>query len=133
MARDLFRMWSDHLSLKHLHADLREEIQDMLNYLDLDMLRRQSTTIVRLTVVTMMSILGTVTTGVLGMNVFAEAESHWLYKLGLVAFALAGTTLITYVVLRRSLSLARFLETVADTRCTLRRQWNAFKAIFWER
>ena len=47
------------------------------------MLRRQSTTIVRLTVVTMMSILGTVTTGVLGMNVFAEAESHWLYKLGL--------------------------------------------------
>jgi hypothetical protein len=133
MARDLFRMWSDHLSLKHLHADLREEIQDMLNYLDSDMLRRQSATIVRLTVVTMMSILGTVTTGVLGMNVFAEAESHWLYKLGLVAFALAGTTLITYVVLRRSLSLARFLETIADTRCTLRRQWNAFKAVFWER
>ena len=133
MARDLFRMWSDHLSLKRLHADLREEIQDMLNYLDSDMLRRQSTTIVRLTVVTMMSILGTVTTGVLGMNVFAEAEKHWLYKLALVALALVGTTLITYAVLRRSQPLARFFEAVADTRSTLRRQWRTFWAIFWER
>jgi hypothetical protein len=41
MARDLFRMWSDHLSLKRLHADLREELQDMLNYLDSDRCRRE--------------------------------------------------------------------------------------------
>jgi hypothetical protein len=133
MARDLFRMWFDHLALKRLHADLREEIQDMLNYLDSDMLRRQSSTIVRLTVVTMMSILGTVTTGVLGMNVFAEADKHWLYKLVLVALVLAGTAFITYAVLRRSQAVARFLETVADSRSSLRRQWNAFLAIIWER
>lgn len=133
MARDLFRLWSDHLSLKRLHADLREEIQDMLNYLDSDMLRRQSTTIVRLTVVTMMSILGTVTTGVLGMNIFAEAETHWLNKVAIVAFVLIGTTLLTYVVLRRSQPIARFLEAVADTRSSLRRQWRAFWGIFWDR
>ncbi len=75
----------------------------------------------------------TVTTGVLGMNVFAEADSHWLYKLGLVVCALVGTTLITYLVLRRSQPLARFLEAIADSRCTLQRQWRAFKAVLWER
>jgi hypothetical protein len=97
------------------------------------MLRRQSTTIVRLTVVTMMSILGTVTTGVLGMNVFAEADSHWLFRLALVTVVLISTTLLTYAVLRRSQPLARFLEAVADTRSTLHRQWSAFWAVFWDR
>ena len=133
MAHDLFHMWSHNLSLNKLHADLREELQDMLNYLDSDMMRRQSTAIVRLTVVTVMSILGTVTTGVLGMNVFDEAAKPWHYRLSLVALALIGTIFITYIVLRRSQPLAHFFETVADTRVTLRRQLNALRAVFWER
>ena len=89
MAHDLFHMWSHNLSLNKLHADLREELQDMLNYLDSDMMRRQSTAIVRLTVVTVMSILGTVTTGVLGMNVFDEAAKPWHYRLSLVALLIS--------------------------------------------
>jgi Mg2+ and Co2+ transporter CorA len=97
------------------------------------MMRRQSTAIVRLTVVTVMSILGTVTTGVLGMNVFDEAAKPWHYRMALVIFSLVGTSFITYIVLRRSQSLAHFFESVADTRVTLRRQWNALKAVFWER
>ena len=133
MAHDLFHMWSHNLSLNKLHADLREELQDMLNYLDSDMMRRQSTAIVRLTVVTVMSILGTVTTGVLGMNVFDEAAKPWHYRMALVIFSLVGTSFITYIVLRRSQSLAHFFESVADTRVTLRRQWNALRAVFWER
>jgi len=133
MAHDLFHMWSHNLSLNKLHADLREELQDMLNYLDSDMMRRQSTAIVRLTVVTVMSILGTVTTGVLGMNVFDEAAQPWHYRLTLVILSLVGTSFITYIVLRRSQSLAHFFESVADTRVTLRRQWNALRAVFWER
>ena len=81
MVRDLFRMWSEHLTLKSLYAGLRDEIGDMMEYLDSDMLRRQSTTIVRLTVVTMLSILGTVSTGFLGMNLFAMAEQPAWFQL----------------------------------------------------
>lgn len=130
VARDLFRLWVEHLSLKRLYADVREQISDMINYLDSDMLRRQSTTIVRLTVVTMMSILGTVTTGFLGMNLFAHAEEDSLTKLGIFSVVLVGITLLTYLVLRRSQALARFLESVADTRSSLRDQWRVFLNVF---
>jgi Mg2+ and Co2+ transporter CorA len=130
MARDLFRLWVEHLSLQRLYANVREQISDMSNYLDSDMLRRQSSTIVRLTVVTMMSILGTVTTGFLGMNLFAHAEQDSLTKLGIFSVVLVGITLLTYLVLRRSQALARFLESVADTRSTLRDQWRVFLNVF---
>ncbi|WP_210206799.1 CorA family divalent cation transporter [Rhodoplanes serenus] len=130
MARDLFHRWADHLALERLYADVRAQISDMSTYLDSDMLRRQSTTIVRLTVVTMMSILGTVTTGFLGMNLFAHAEEPSLTKLAIFSTVLAGITLMTYLVLRRSQALARFFESVADTRTTLGDQGRTLRDVF---
>ena len=68
VARDLFRLWSDHLATTRLYNDVREELRDMSEYLDSDLLRRSSATIVRLTVVAILSLIGTATTGFLGMN-----------------------------------------------------------------
>lgn len=135
MARDLFRMWSDHLSLKRLHADLREEIQDMLNYLKF----RHAAAAVDHDCATHRrhhdehSARHGDDRRAWNERIRQSGGADWLDKLGLVALALAGTTLITYVVLRRSQPVARFLEAVADTRSTLGRQWKAFMAIFWDR
>ena len=60
--------------LDALYRDIREELQDMGNFLDVDAMRRQNETVVRLTVVTTFGLIGTVCTGFLGMNLLAWAE-----------------------------------------------------------
>ena len=61
--------------LDPLYAEVKERIADMNSYLDADSLRRQANTVVRLTVVTIFGLIGTVTTGFLGMNLLAEADA----------------------------------------------------------
>lgn len=46
----------------------------MNNYLDSDSTRRQTNTVLRLTVVTILGLIGTVATGFLGMNLIAAAD-----------------------------------------------------------
>jgi len=53
----------------------------MSHYLDSDSLRRQANTVIRLTVVTTFGLIGTVTTGFLGMNLIAAADQPPLEKL----------------------------------------------------
>ena len=53
---------------------MRAEVEDMNEYLDTDSVRRQANTLLRLTVVTIFGLIGTVATGFLGMNLIAEAE-----------------------------------------------------------
>ena len=74
--RDLFRMQRMHLGNEDLYKELRNEIFDMVQYLDSDVLRRQSGTIHRLTAVTIVGLIGTIATGFLGMNLIAEAEAR---------------------------------------------------------
>ena len=73
--RALFAKCAQHLGLDPLYAEVKERIADMNNYLDADSLRRQANTVVRLTVVTIFGLIGTITTGFLGMNLLAEAEA----------------------------------------------------------
>ena len=72
--RALFQLCASHLGLDPLYDEVKERIDDMNSYLDADSLRRQANTVVRLTVVTIFGLIGTVTTGFLGMNLLAEAE-----------------------------------------------------------
>ena len=74
-ARALFRMSTAHLGTDALYAEVKERIADMSGYLEADSLRRQANTVVRLTVVTIFGLIGTVTTGFLGMNLLAEADA----------------------------------------------------------
>ena len=73
--RALWKMCLDHLEIEPLYAEVKERIDDMNGYLDADALRRQANTVVRLTVVTILGLIGTVTTGFLGMNLFAESDA----------------------------------------------------------
>jgi hypothetical protein len=74
-ARALFSMTREHLGTERLYTELREEIQDMSQYLDSDSLRRQANTVVRLTVVTTAGLIATITTGFLGMNLIDAAQA----------------------------------------------------------
>jgi hypothetical protein len=98
--RDLFRLQRMHLGNDDLYKELRGEIFDMVQYLDSDVLRRQSGTIHRLTAVTIVGLIGTIATGFLGMNLIAEADASLPTKLvyfGLVSAAVVVLTVATVV------------------------------------
>ncbi|RYF62900.1 MAG: hypothetical protein EOO22_26905, partial [Comamonadaceae bacterium] len=71
--RALSHLCATHLRLDPLYDEVRVRIADMNSYLDADSLRRQANTVVRLTVVTLFGLIGTITTGFLGMNLLSEA------------------------------------------------------------
>ena len=74
LARAIFSRLSRHLGNDALYDEVRNEVADMNEYLDTDSVRRQAQTILRLTVVTVFGLIGTVATGFLGMNLLAEAD-----------------------------------------------------------
>lgn len=130
--RDLFRMWSDHLATTHLYASVSEELQRMNQHLDSVMLRRTSATIIRLTVVAILSLVGTATTGFLGMNLLDEAQAPLAHKalyLGIVATLVIALTVYTVIKASR---LAEFLDALADERLSWQHRLRAFLAV-WAR
>lgn len=76
--------------------------------------RRQSTTVMRLTVVTTLSLVGTVATGFLGMNIFADAEEPLLQRALLFIGALLGTGVLTAYAVIKSKRLADLLDALSD-------------------
>ena len=134
-ARELFRMWSTHLGTDRLYAEVREEIQDMNQYLDTDTTRRQSNTVVRLTVVTTFGLIGTVATGFLGMNLIAAADQPLEAKIAYFVMVLVPTIALTLYTVAKSARLSEFLEILSDERVSagaklgaLARVWQGPKA-----
>ena len=130
--RALFRMSTAHLGTDALYAEVKERTADMNGYLEADSLRRQANTVVRLTVVTIFGLIGTITTGFLGMNLLAEAESPLSERLlyfGLVFAVSTGLTIYTMV---KSKRLSDFLDAVSDERLSA---WNKLAALaaVWRR
>lgn len=130
--RALFRMSTAHLGTDALYAEVKERTADMNAYLEADSLRRQANTVVRLTVVTIFGLIGTITTGFLGMNLLAEAESPLSERLlyfGLVFAVSTGLTMYTMV---KSKRLSDFLDAVSDERLSA---WNKLAALaaVWRR
>jgi len=129
-ARALFRMGADHLGLDALYAEVKERIYDMSSYLDADSLRRQANTVVRLTVVTIFGLIGTVTTGFLGMNLLAEADAPMSRKLLTFGAILVLTTVITVYTMMKSKRLSDFLDAISDERLTGWQKCKAFGAVW---
>lgn len=73
--RDLFHMVRNHLDIDRLYSEVRGDITDMVHYLDSNLLRKQSGSMHRLTVVTILGMVGTISTGFLGMNLIAAADA----------------------------------------------------------
>jgi len=119
-AKELYRMTADSLGTDRLYAEIREEIEDMSDYLESDTLRRQANTVVRLTVVTTFGLIGTVATGFLGMNLLALAEASFIEKLAYFLIVLIPTGFITFYTLIKSKRLSDFLEAISDERLPAR-------------
>jgi hypothetical protein len=130
-ARALYRMARAALDTERLFAEVRDEIQDMSAYLDSDSLRRQANTVIRLTVVTTVGLIGTITTGFLG-NLLDAADASVLAKLGYFVVVLVPTTAITAYSIARSKRLADFLEALADERLPGRGKLGALADV-WRR
>jgi hypothetical protein len=125
--KTLFRMCREHLEIEPLYAEVKERIHDMNSYLDADALRRQANTVVRLTVVTIFGLIGTVTTGFLGMNLIAEADANWATKIGYFALVFVPTLALTFFTIVKSKRLSDFLDIVSDERVSA---WTKVKAFF---
>jgi hypothetical protein len=111
---------------------VKERIADMNGYLDADSLRRQANTVVRLTVVTILGLVGTVTTGFLGMNLLSEADAPPGRKLWLFGIVFVATTVLTFYTMAKSKGLSDFLDALSDERLSV---WSKFKALLavWRR
>jgi hypothetical protein len=94
--RDLFRLQRMHLGNDDLYKELRNEIFDMVQYLDSDVLRRQSGTIHRLTAVTILGLIGTIATGFLGMNLIDETAAPLGTKV--IYFGIVGVAVVALTV-----------------------------------
>ena len=112
--RALSHLSARHLDTDTLYAEVKERIADMNTYLEADSLRRQANTVVRLTVVTLFGLIGTITTGFLGMNLLAEADAPLWRKL--VWFVVVGlfTSWLTFYTLIKSQRLSDFIDALSD-------------------
>jgi hypothetical protein len=128
--RALFRMTTEHLQTDSLYAEVKERTADMNSYLDADSLRRQANTVVRLTVVTIFGLIGTITTGFLGMNLLAEAESPLGERLFYFAVVFIVSTVLTMYSMVMSKRLSDFIDAVSDERLSAWTKVKAFAAVW---
>jgi hypothetical protein len=124
--RTLFKMTTQHLGVDPLYDEVKERIAEMNSYLEADSLRRQANTVVRLTVVTIFGLVGTVTTGFLGMNLLAEAEESMTRRLVIFAVVFVLTTVLTIYTMMKSKRLSDFLDVLSDERTNI---WHKGKAL----
>jgi len=116
----LYRMCSEHLRNESLYQEVKEELRDMSQYLDSNAQRQQSTTIVRLTVVTTFSMVGTVATGFLGMNLIAEADAPISTRLAYFFVTTLIVALLTLFAILKSKRLSDVMDVLADDQKSLR-------------
>ncbi|MGH7949405.1 MAG: hypothetical protein ACREQF_09290 [Candidatus Binataceae bacterium] len=115
-AKALFKMCAEHLGLDALYVEVKEQIHDMDEYLDSDSLRRQANTVVRLTVVTVFGLIGTVTTGFLGMNLIAAADTPLASRVVFFSIVFLFTTWLTLYTIVKSKRLSDILDALSDER-----------------
>ena len=129
-ARELYRMTAGFLGTDRLYPEVREEIEDMSDYLEGDTLRRQANTVVRLTVVTTFGLIGTVVTGFLGMNLLALADAPFLEKLGWFIVVLIPVSAVTFYTIVKSKRLSDFLEALSDERLPARAKLRSLAGVW---
>jgi hypothetical protein len=127
LARAIFARLSRHLGNDALYEEVRNEVADMNEYLDTDSVRRQAQTILRLTVVTVFGLIGTVVTGFLGMNLLAEADEPLSWRILLFVVTLGLTGAITILTVVKSKVLADFLDALSDERVSWANKWRVLR------
>ena len=72
----IFRLCAGHLRNDDLYDEVRDETRRNVPVSDSDSQRRQSNTVVRLTVITILGLIATVTTGYFGMNIIPSGKDR---------------------------------------------------------
>jgi hypothetical protein len=88
--------------------------------------------VVRLTVVTIFGLIGTVTTGFLGMNLLSEADSPPAKKLLIFVAVFVPTIFLTFYTMAKSKGLSDFLDALSDERLSAWLKLKALAAV-WRR
>jgi hypothetical protein len=128
-----FRMCSTHLRNDALYDEVRDEIREMSQYLDSDSQRRQSNTVVRLTVITIFGLLLTVTTGYFGMNIIAFGEGSALERLVHGVLATGAFVALIVFLIARSKRLSDVLEVISDERASLGHKLRVVGRVFFNK
>ena len=115
----MFALLRRHHGTDALYEDIRVAVQDMAQYLEADGMRRQANTVVRLTVVTIFGLIGSVATGLLGMNLLAAADEPMSTKILLFLAAVIPTAVGTLYTVMISKRLSDMLESLSDERLPL--------------
>jgi len=68
--KDIFNMWKKHLETDRLFNDVMREVRDINQHLDVQEQRKQSKTTLELTLVAAVGLVFTITSGLLGMNIY---------------------------------------------------------------
>ncbi len=130
-ARALYAMCFQHLELDPLYDEVKQRISDLAGYLETDSLRRQANTVVRLTVVTIFGLIGTITTGFLGMNLLAEADAPMSRRIWIFTVTMVATIGLTVYTIAKSKRLSDFLDLLSDERLSWWTKCKAFAAVWW--
>jgi hypothetical protein len=128
--RALSHMCAAHLGLDPLYDEVKSRIADMNTYLDADSLRRQASTVVRLTVVTLFGLIGTITTGFLGMNLLAEADAPLWRKALWFGVVFVATTWLTIYTMVKSQRLSDFIDALSNDRLGFRGKMAALARVW---
>jgi Mg2+ and Co2+ transporter CorA len=126
-ARALYRLCADHLQVDTLYTEVRDRVGEMNSYLDTDSLRRQANTVIRLTVVTIVGLIGTLSTGFLGMNLLAEADAPLAQRAAIFIVTVAVALGVTALCVAKSKRLSDVLDLLSDERLG----WRAKLGAFW--
>lgn len=125
LARSVFGRLSRHLGTEEMYQEVRNEVTDMNEYLDSDSARRQANTILRLTVVTILGLIGTVASGLLGMNLVTGGDSGVGVRVVIFMITLAATVALTVATVAQSKRLAEILDVMSDARLNWKAKWRA--------
>ncbi len=125
-ARSLSDLTVKHLKLDDLYTEVKDRIYSMDQYLETDSTRRQTNTVLRLTVVTTFGLVGTVTTGFIGMNLIAATEIPLIEKILFFLTVFAPIAFLTFYTIVKSRRLADFLDVLSDEQVSVRDKFKAF-------
>jgi membrane protein YqaA with SNARE-associated domain len=130
VSKDLFRMLHKQLNTADLFEKTRRRIMDMAEYLEGEEIKRQADTVVRLTVVTILGLIGTMTSGILGMNIFdftsAPTSQKILYFLGVFV----PVFVLTFYTVIKSRRLSLFLDALSSESVSMQQKLVKLKNVW---
>lgn len=131
VSKDLFNMMHKQLGTADLFEKTRRRIMDMAEYLEGEEIKRQADTVVRLTVVTIFGLIGTMTSGILGMNIFDFTQISASLKLIYFMCIFIPVSTLTFYTVIKSRRLSLFLDALSNESAGLKYKLSKLKKVWF--